>query len=231
MRSPDLRISSPSSEYEDRLCRHRRAVSGSPALAEAGCEIGWVFSCETDNVTEFNLQVCDFARKRGIPLRLERICRQDIERLLDGGCEALICGGYYHRLPVDSRLRMVNIHPSLLPVGRGAWPLPVTILRGLRESGVSVHRVTEGFDEGPVLLQERIELGPREDLESLTAKLQALLPGLMRRLAADFDSLYSSARPQAGGEYWPCPSESDYVLTPDHSVTGGGPGPPRLLRL
>lgn len=186
-----------------------------PALAEAGCEIGWVFSCETDNVTEFNLQVCDFARKRGIPLRLERICRQDVERLLDGGCEALICGGYYHRLPVDSRLRMVNIHPSLLPVGRGAWPLPVTILRGLRESGVSVHRVTEGFDEGPVLLQERIELGPREDLESLTAKLQALLPGLMRRLAADFDSLYSSARPQAGGEYWPCPSESDYVLTPD----------------
>ena len=164
-----------------------------PALAEAGCEIGWVFSCETDNVTEFNLQVCDFARKRGIPLRLERICRQDVERLLDGGCEALICGGYYHRLPVDSRLRMVNIHPSLLPVGRGAWPLPVTILRGLRESGVSVHRVTEGFDEGPVLLQERIELGPREDLESLTAKLQALLPGLMRRLAADFDSLYSSA--------------------------------------
>lgn len=58
LRSPDLRISSPSSEYEIAYVGIDALYPALPALAEAGCEIGWVFSCETDNVTEFNLQVC-----------------------------------------------------------------------------------------------------------------------------------------------------------------------------
>lgn len=186
-----------------------------PALAEAGCEIMELFTCETDNETEFNLQVCAFARHGGIPLTVGKITAADIGRLKEHGCQAVICGGYYHRIPVDGSLPMVNIHPALLPVGRGAWPMPVTILRGLTESGVTVHKMTERFDQGDILLKESVAVAPDENLQTLTAKQQALLPGMMWRLAADFDRLYAHAAPQGEGEYWPCPAEDGYPITPD----------------
>ena len=40
------------------------------------------------------------------------------------GCELLLCAGYYYRVPVTDAFPMVNFHPSPLPVGRGAWPMP-----------------------------------------------------------------------------------------------------------
>ncbi len=38
---------------------------------------------------------------------------------------------------------------------------------------------------------------------------------MMARLAADFDALWANARPPGPGEYWPCPSEGDYPITPE----------------
>ena len=71
-------------------------------------------------------------------------------------------------------MKMINIHPALLPIGRGAWPMAVTILKGLRESGVTIHKMTAELDAGDILLQEKIEVGPRETLQSLTEKQRAL---------------------------------------------------------
>lgn len=184
------------------------------ALA-ADSEIMEVFTCKTDNETEFNLQVCAFAQQHQIPLSIGKITREDIARLKKNGCNAVVCGGYYHRVPVDDSLPMVNIHPALLPVGRGAWPMPVTILRGLTESGVTVHKITEAFDQGDILLQERVPITPDENLRTMTAKQQALLPDMMKRLVAEFDGLWVRAAPQGKGEYWPCPIQGDYPITPD----------------
>lgn len=186
-----------------------------PALARAGCEIAEVFTCETDNVTEFNLQVRTFAGERGLPLTVGRVTGADLDRLKAAGCRAAVCGGYYHRLPVDPALPMVNIHPALLPVGRGAWPMPVALLRGLGESGVTLHKIDGGFDTGDILLQEAAPILPEDTLETLTDRLRALLPGMMARLIADFDGLWANARPQGPGETWPCPDEKDYPITPE----------------
>ena len=186
-----------------------------PALEEAGWEIREVITCETDNVTEFNLQVQGFAQRRGIPLPIGRITSADLKQLKAQGCQAVVCGGYYYRLPVDGELPMVNIHPSLLPVGRGGWPMPSVILRGLTETGVTVHKITPEFDQGDILLQTVVPVSPGENLQTLTAKMQALLPGMMAELAGGFQRLYDSAVPQGEGEYWPCPREEDYPITPD----------------
>ncbi len=185
-----------------------------PALADAGCEILRVLTCETDNVTEFNTRVCAFARERGIPLQTRRMTAQDLAELKSLGCELVLCGGYYHRLPVREDMYMVNIHPALLPVGRGAWPMPVTILRGLTESGVTFHRLTAGMDAGAVLLQERIAVSPEDDLRTLTEKQRALLPGMVRNLAGSLPELWRNAQPQeeSRAEYWPCPEEKDWTV-------------------
>jgi methionyl-tRNA formyltransferase len=72
----------------------------------------------------------------------------------------------------------LNLHPSLLPRHRGATPIPAAILAGDRETGVSLMRMDEGLDTGPLLAVERIELDGTEvapDLEDRLARLGASL--------------------------------------------------------
>jgi methionyl-tRNA formyltransferase len=64
---------------------------------------------------------------------------------------------YGHILKPDllalPRQGMVNLHPSLLPELRGAAPVEWAILNGLEQTGVTIMRMEEGLDSGPVLLQ------------------------------------------------------------------------------
>lgn len=188
------------------------------ALLDGGVEIMRVFTCHVDNVYEFNTETVRTAAEHGIPYTYDRVTRSDIEWLIENGCDGLVCGGYYHKLPVVPDFIMVNIHPALLPVGRGSWPMPVTILRGLTESGVTLHKITDSFDEGDILLQRSFPVSPSEDLESLTAKFQALLPEMMRTLTANIRGLWNSAVPQTEGEYWRCPDDDD--ATVDGTMSG-----------
>ena len=190
-----------------------------PALVKAGCRVCEIVSCPVDNETEFNLRTCAFAKEHSIPLLIGKITREDVKRWKEAGIDALICCGYYYRIPVDEKLPMVNIHPALLPKGRGAWPMPVTLLEGLRESGITIHKMTDDFDEGDILSQKAVPVMPEDTLQTLTARLQTLLPGMMAELASDFCHRYEMARPQGEGEYWPCPEESNYPVTPDMDVS------------
>ena len=185
-----------------------------PSLAAAGGEVMQVVTFPVDNVTEFNARTRAYAEARGIPCRVGRIAPEDIERWQAAGAEALVCCGYPYRIPTGGTLPMVNIHPSLLPVGRGAWPMPVTLLRGLRESGLTVHKLTAGFDEGDILLQRAVPVRADDTLQTLTERLRGLLPELTAALLSDFARLYAQARPQGAGEYWDCPREADYPLFP-----------------
>lgn len=183
-----------------------------PVLAETGCEILKIITCETDNETEFNLSVCSYAREHDIPLFIGRISESFLYELVKEGCEALICGGYYYRIPVIPNLPMVNIHPSLLPEGRGAWPMPLVILNDQKETGVTIHKITEALDEGDILLQKKIGVGHRENLQGLTDKIQAVLPEMMEILVGNFTHLYQEARSQGKGVYQKAPREEEYVL-------------------
>ena len=72
------------------------------------------------------------------------------------------------------RLGCLNIHASLLPRWRGAAPIHRAILAGDTRTGVSIMRMDEGLDTGPVLLEEAIAIGVRETTGALTVKLAAL---------------------------------------------------------
>lgn len=181
-------------------------------------EIVKLFTCKVDGDFETNDRVIALAAFFGAPYTLCRITRDDIEELLSIGCELLISAGYYYRIPVDDRLPMVNIHPSLLPYGRGAWPMPLAILDCLPESGVTVHKTEESFDTGDILLQRRFALAADEDLESFMNKVNALLPDMMRELTADFERLWNDARPQGDGVYQDEPDPGEYRLSRDSNV-------------
>jgi methionyl-tRNA formyltransferase len=85
---------------------------------------------------------------------------------------AAVCAfGQLIREPLLSELPMLNVHPSLLPRWRGAAPIERAMMAGDRETGVSVMRVTEGLDSGPVALRESTPIDPGEDFGALSGRL------------------------------------------------------------
>jgi len=72
------------------------------------------------------------------------------------------------------RLGMINVHASLLPRWRGAAPIQAAILRGDRETGVSIMQMEAGLDSGPVFLRRELPIGAEDTADSLTLRLAEL---------------------------------------------------------
>lgn len=68
----------------------------------------------------------------------------------------------------------LNLHPSLLPRYRGAAPIPWAIIRGDRETGVTVQRIEEGVDEGRIIVQEKIPISLEDTAGDLEDRLSLL---------------------------------------------------------
>jgi len=67
----------------------------------------------------------------------------------------------------------INVHTSLLPKYRGAAPIQWALLKGEKETGVTIMRVDETLDTGAIILQEKLEIKPDDDVVSLFEKLFA----------------------------------------------------------
>lgn len=68
----------------------------------------------------------------------------------------------------------VNVHASLLPALRGAAPIQHAILRGLTETGVSIMRLEEGLDSGPVLRRALTPIAEDETFGELSVRMAEL---------------------------------------------------------
>ncbi len=78
----------------------------------------------------------------------------------------------------------LNLHASVLPRWRGAAPIERAIMAGDRQTGVSVMRMKESLDTGPVALAERIAIGPDDTAAEIRARLAELGAALMTRALA-----------------------------------------------
>jgi methionyl-tRNA formyltransferase len=122
----------------------------------------------------------------------------------------------------------VNVHPSLLPHYRGKDPLFWAILRAERIVGVTLHRLTEAIDGGPILYQARIAVPDGATSETLAAAVDregaALIPELVAR-AAD-GTLPLGNAPTDPGSYFP-PVRREHALM---DWTAGADTLERLVR-
>jgi methionyl-tRNA formyltransferase len=91
------------------------------------------------------------------------------------GIDLAVVVAYGHLLPTwmldVCPLGVWNLHFSLLPRWRGAAPVNHAILAGDEATGVSLMRLTQGLDEGPVLAQSRRAIGQGDTAESLLERL------------------------------------------------------------
>ena len=81
--------------------------------------------------------------------------------------------------------RMINIHPSLLPLYKGLHTHQRAIAAGDAQGGCSVHLVTAGLDEGPVLAQAAVPIVPGDTPETLAARVLVEEHRLYPRALAD----------------------------------------------
>lgn len=82
---------------------------------------------------------------------------------------------YGHILPLDvldvPRLGSFNLHASLLPELRGAAPINWALVRGYETTGVTVMRMAEGMDAGPIVLQEEVPIEAEDSATDLALQL------------------------------------------------------------
>ncbi len=97
----------------------------------------------------------------------------------------------------------LNIHASLLPRWRGAAPIARAIMAGDAETGVSIMRMEEGLDTGPVALTERVPIAAETSAGDLHDRLAKLGADLMVRALAAFEkgALEFKPQPEAGATY------------------------------
>lgn len=91
--------------------------------------------------------------------------------------------------------KMLNIHPSLLPLYPGLNTHARAIEAGDTEAGCTVHVVTEGVDEGPVLGQARVPILPGDDAESLAERVKIAEHSLYPQTLAAFVARQDQAQP------------------------------------
>jgi methionyl-tRNA formyltransferase len=101
------------------------------------------------------------------------------------------------------RLGCYNLHASLLPRWRGAAPINRAIMAGDRETGVTIMRMTEGLDEGPICRFVRLAIGPTETAGELHDRLAHLGARLMIEALDDLGrgTLRETPQPQEGVTY------------------------------
>jgi methionyl-tRNA formyltransferase len=153
--------------------------------------------------------VACFAETHGLPVltpaSLKTPEEQDAFAKLQA--DAAVVAAYGLLLPAAileaPRLGCYNVHASLLPRWRGAAPIQRAVMAGDAVTGVSIMRMTQGLDEGPVCLAEAIPIVPGTTAGELHDQLATLGASLMSRALASLSAgkLDCTGQPAEGVTY------------------------------
>ncbi len=137
----------------------------------------------------------------GIPtLEPERL-RDALDDLRAAGADLYAVASYGKIVPQSildlPRLGALNVHPSLLPLYRGATPLQTQLRDGVADGGVTIIAMDAGMDTGDIVAQERARIDPRETYGELHDRFAALGAELLARACDDARAGRASRLPQS----------------------------------
>lgn len=100
----------------------------------------------------------------------------EILKLLNGSAaEVGVVANFGHIIPAEVLeffpKGIVNVHPSLLPKYRGPTPVQTAILNGDKATGVSIIKIDEQVDHGPIIDQKKVEISENETSQDLLNRL------------------------------------------------------------
>ncbi len=182
------------------------AVPSLRALVEAGHEMVGVFT-QPDKPQNRGMKlmappVKEFALARDIPVFQP-------EKVKDGNALAIIktltpqmivVAAYGRILPKEildyPPLGCINVHSSLLPKYRGAAPIHWAILKGERESGVTIMHMAEELDAGDIISQAKTPIDPAETVGDLHDRLAQLGADLLVQTVKEIEGGTALRSPQ-----------------------------------
>jgi methionyl-tRNA formyltransferase len=144
--------------------------------------------------------LAQFALEKGLPLHQPRSWKTPEALALMTSVQADVCLMAYVTLIVPTavlnapRLGTFQYHPSLLPLHRGPSAISWPIAMGRTETGLSIFWPDEGLDEGPILMQKRVAIGPDETLGDVYFK--KLFPLGVDAMMESLDLVKAGAAPR-----------------------------------
>jgi methionyl-tRNA formyltransferase len=202
---------------------HNMGVVGIRKLVEAGFEIPLVFT-HTDSAAEHIWfgSVADLCRELAITCVTPETPNTPswIERI--GELEPAIIFSFYYRTMLPKEILALpplgayNLHGSYLPAYRGRCPVNWVIIKGEKQTGVTLHQMVEQPDAGPIVAQEKVAIASNDTALTLFNKLvrtagtmlEDVLPkmkaGAISKTPQDLirGSYYGGRKPEDGCIVW-----------------------------
>ena len=128
------------------------------------------------------------------------------------------------------KLGTINVHGEVLPEFRGGSSVIWPIHEGVRETGLTVHRMDERIDTGEILYQERFPIVfrgcLRATVEHNVAEISRRIPDALVHAITHFDELAAKGAPQGEGRGYTTPTFRQYrrMLRQHHRLSSGGSG-------
>jgi methionyl-tRNA formyltransferase len=119
----------------------------------------------------------EVAEELGIEVRQP----ERLGELGEPGVDVVVAVAYGALIPKEllDQALWLNVHPSLLPRWRGAAPVERAIMAGDDETGVSIIRLVEELDAGPIGAREAFPIGPEDDAGAVFGRAAGLAPDLV----------------------------------------------------
>ena len=133
--------------------------------------------------------------------------------------DIIIVSCYSRLLPLSlisiANVGCFNIHPSMLPMYRGPVPLFWQYRNGVDDFGVTIHRMTNKFDDGNIVLQEKIKIEEGVNQSKAMGLLAALSGNLVIRMVDEFEKskLIEKVQDNKHASYQTFPEENDYSVS------------------
>lgn len=138
-------------------------------------------------VPTFTFARADYADRFGQQMAMaDRLDALGVELVVLAGFDQILVPEFVERFP----LRLINLHPSLLPAFAGGMnAVRDALAAGVKVTGCTVHFVTNDLDGGPIILQEAVPIAEDDDEESLLARVHEaehrILPAAIQLIAED----------------------------------------------
>jgi len=162
--------------------------------------------------------VKEFALSHGLSVfQPARIKNEESKRLFAShDADVAVVVAYGRILPEEflrtPRRGCINVHFSLLPRYRGAAPANWAIMNGDTETGVTTMFIEPTLDTGPILLQQKTEIGETETAPELMQRLAEIGAGLLSETLARFNDLTPQPQNNAEATFAPILKKEDGLI-------------------
>lgn len=183
----------------------------------------YTYHNDEDFFTEYN--IAKTAREHHIPVYYDSISEETVVKYFkEDGCDLFFVAEYDRIICIPPSLDNfcgVNIHLSLLPVGRSYYPIENAMLKGHKKAGVTMHRLVSHLDSGEIVFQEPIPIEAENDSVDIYIKAANIAYSMTQKLMTDFKASLQNATVQVGEkEYWKRPDSAFLRLSHDLSLEG-----------